>query len=334
MSVDNKGDRADYHAARDEEVYDHEIAFYSGKSDLPRQYKREHYERKYGQSKEQERRSANRRVDEKQCHIHHVSDEESSRTRGIEKFIILTLKQYYRRVLPKFAAVFTVSPNLVDNLKKYTDKVFLVPNFPSITCRKSSQIQNLPKDNSIVYQGTIYTISNQEYIINAINEFETEEPIYYKIIGKILPEEKTRLENLDFKSKVRFTGWIPPEQLCAELEKSLAGIVVLDYDPICCGKEGQLGSNKLFEYMIAGLPVICTDFKLWKDLIIDKYKCGICVQPRNSDAIYMAMKYLYEHQDEAKSMGERGKYAIYNEFNWEIKEKEFVNLYSLIYYDE
>lgn len=86
--------------------------------------------------------------------------------------------------------------------------------------------------------------------------------------------------------------------------------------------------------MIAGLPVICTDFKLWKDLIIDKYKCGICVQPRNSDAIYMAMKYLYEHQDEAKSMGERGKYAIYNEFNWEIKEKEFVNLYSLIYYDE
>ena len=42
-------------------------------------------------------------------------------------------------------------------------------------------------------------------------------------------------------------------------------------------KKGTLGNNKIFEYMYYGLPIICTDFDLWKE-IIDKYKCGIYVK--------------------------------------------------------
>ena len=36
--------------------------------------------------------------------------------------------------------------------------------------------------------------------------------------------------------------------------------------------------------MMAGLPVICTDFKVWKE-IIEKEKCGICVNPTDKDEI-------------------------------------------------
>ena len=36
----------------------------------------------------------------------------------------------------------------------------------------------------------------------------------------------------------------------------------------------------MFEYMAAGLPVICSDFELWKE-IIEKNNCGICVNPNN-----------------------------------------------------
>ena len=37
---------------------------------------------------------------------------------------------------------------------------------------------------------------------------------------------------------------------------------------------GTLGNTKLFEFMEAKLPVICSNYLLWKE-IIDKYECGI-----------------------------------------------------------
>ena len=46
------------------------------------------------------------------------------------------------------------------------------------------------------------------------------------------------------------------------------------------GKEGSLGIIKLFEYMMYGIPFVATDFKLIKN-IIEKYDCGICVNPEN-----------------------------------------------------
>ena len=42
------------------------------------------------------------------------------------------LNHYYKRVVGKFDAVFTVSPNFVTKLKKYNYQTFLVPNYPSV----------------------------------------------------------------------------------------------------------------------------------------------------------------------------------------------------------
>src|SRR5699024_964697 len=42
--------------------------------------------------------------------------------------------------------------------------------------------------------------------------------------------------------------------------------------------------TKFFEYMNAGLPIICSNFPVWKQFI-ETYECGIAVDPFDEEAI-------------------------------------------------
>ena len=236
------------------------------------------------------------------------------------------LDEYYKRAVSLFDAVFTVSPNMVEAIKKYNPKTYMVSNYPSIN--KYAEPAKCDKEDFFVFQGTVYGFSNQKYIVEAINKVKSN--ARYKIIGNVFDNEKKIIEDNDTQKRVDIVEWMEKEDLDRNMQQSIGGIVVLDYTAECCFKEGQLGSNKIFEYMLCGLPVICTDFKLWKDLIIDKYKCGICVEPKNSEQLKAAMEWIISHPEEAKAMGQRGRDAILNEFNWEKGLRQYFDYYSQI----
>jgi len=84
---------------------------------------------------------------------------------------------------------------------------------------------------------------------------------------------------------------------------------------------------KMFEYMSAGLPVIASDFPLWRQ-IINEAECGICVDPRDPSAIAQAIDRLVANSDEARRMGENGKRAVLSRYNWGVEEKKLLRLYE------
>lgn len=85
--------------------------------------------------------------------------------------------------------------------------------------------------------------------------------------------------------------------------------------------------TKFFEYMNAGLPIICSNFPVWKDFV-ETYQCGIAVDPDDAEAIREAIHYLQTHPEVAKQMGENGKKAVLEELNWETEEKKLINWYE------
>lgn len=89
---------------------------------------------------------------------------------------------------------------------------------------------------------------------------------------------------------------------------------------------------KVFEYMSMGLPVILSDCP-YNRKMVDKLKFGICVDPENVDEIADAIRYLLDHPEEAKRMGENGRRAIKEEFNWGVEEKKLLALYEDILRD-
>ncbi|MBU3220657.1 glycosyltransferase [Clostridium algidicarnis] len=225
---------------------------------------------------------------------------------------------YEKRTLKKYDAIISVTPHIVERLLKINANTVLVTNYPILgelidLNRKSS--------NSICFAGGITSQYNHDKIIKAIEEIDD---IEYIMAGGGTKEYLSSLQSLPGWGKVNYVGTVSHEEVKDIYSKSIAGLA-LDYSTQ--GKEhGTLGIIKMFEYMEAGIPIICSDYELWKRLV-DKEDCGICINPNSIEDIRKAINYIMTNQDKARLMGENGKRASVDKYNWGTQEKILLDLY-------
>jgi glycosyltransferase involved in cell wall biosynthesis len=128
---------------------------------------------------------------------------------------------------------------------------------------------------------------------------------------------------LDSWEYVDYQGFISREDVWALLENTRVGLVVLhpldnyiDALPI-----------KLFEYMAAGVPVIASDFPLWRR-IVSQADCGLLVNPLVPEEIGEAIDWLLDNPESAERMGQNGKNAVRMKYNWSQEEQKLLSLYE------
>ena len=122
--------------------------------------------------------------------------------------------------------------------------------------------------------------------------------------------------------KVNFLGWADRAQIVSELTSASAGLVLLHPTP----QYVISYPVKMFEYMAAGLPVIASDFPLWRE-IVEGAGCGLLVDPMDPRAIAAAMQRIIDHPEEAAEMGRRGRAAVEHTYNWEAESTKLIELY-------
>ena len=79
--------------------------------------------------------------------------------------------------------------------------------------------------------------------------------------------------------------------------------------------------NKLFEYIMAGVPVVSCNLPQMKK-IIDDYNAGVCVDAESADEIYSALKKII-NDSEALKQYKQNCFEAAKELNW---QKEFEKL--------
>jgi glycosyltransferase involved in cell wall biosynthesis len=84
---------------------------------------------------------------------------------------------------------------------------------------------------------------------------------------------------------------------------------------------------KMFEYMAAGIPVIASDFPLWRGIVEDS-GCGLCVNPLDPGAIAAAIDRLASDTPLARRMGVNGRRAIEEKYNWNREAQKLLLFYS------
>jgi glycosyltransferase involved in cell wall biosynthesis len=124
-------------------------------------------------------------------------------------------------------------------------------------------------------------------------------------------------------SKVDAHGYLDRTGVAAVMASAMAGLVTLH--PVVNYLDAL--PVKMFEYMAAGIPVIASDFPLWRD-IIDGHGCGICVDPFRPAAIAEAIDYLVLNPEHARRMGENGRKAVLGHYNWDAEAAKLIGFYA------
>jgi glycosyltransferase involved in cell wall biosynthesis len=133
----------------------------------------------------------------------------------------------------------------------------------------------------------------------------------------------TELESLPGWARVQYLGVLDRPAIANLLSRVRLGLLVLQPEPNFVNAM----PIKLFEYMAAGIPVIASDFPLWRQ-IIGEAGCGLLVDPQDPQAIARAMEYLLSHDAEAEAMGRRGRKAACEQYNWRSEERVLLKFYS------
>lgn len=205
-----------------------------------------------------------------------------------------------------------------------TRKTVVVRNYPLLDeMRVEGARPVAQRAPAFMYVGTINANRNIERMVDAIGMLEHPEA-RLRLAGEFFPASlRHEMEAKPGWRRVDYDLWLDREAVAEALAGVRAGLVVLK--PVA--HEMVTLPIKLFEYMAAGIPVIASDFPLWRQIVEDA-QCGLLVDPEDTGALVRAMEWIIRHPEEAQRMGERGRQAAVERYSWESEARSLVAFYQ------
>lgn len=241
------------------------------------------------------------------------------RIRKITAFALEVIENF---AVKYFDAIVTATPHIRDRFLKLGCNAIDINNYPILSELHNPNLNWQQKEKAVCYIGGITEIRGIFTMIEAMSQVQGK-----MLLGGKFATSQERDQAITMKgwSNVTELGFLNREQVSQTLAQSMAGLVL--FHPLPNHINAQ--PNKMFEYMSAGLPVIASNFSLWRE-IIEGNNCGICVDPFDPQAIAKAIQWIFEHPQEAQKMGENGRKAVETKYNWENEAQKLLSLYETI----
>ncbi|MCD2516306.1 glycosyltransferase family 4 protein [Massilia sp. G4R7] len=228
-----------------------------------------------------------------------------------------------RYACARFDGVIAATPFIRDKFLKFKPGTVDVNNFPLV-----GELENAApwshKRQEVCYVGGIGEVRGIRELAAAGRQLHSAARI--NLVGKFSePAVEAEVRADPGWQRVNELGVLDRAGVRAVMERSLAGIVTFHPLP------NHLDSlpTKMFEYMSAGIPVIASDFPLWRG-IVEGNRCGICVDPLDPGALAAAIDHLAAHPAQAREMGENGRRAVLKEYNWTVQARKLTDFYGAL----
>jgi len=220
----------------------------------------------------------------------------------------------------RFLSVITATPHIENRFKRFNSMATAINNYPLVAELAPGANRHV-RLRQICYVGGISRIRGIQPLIEALPKVPD---IRLVLCGEFAEADfEAEVKSLPGWAQVDYRGQVARAGLQQIMGESLAGVVT--FLPLPNHVDAQ--PNKMFEYMSAELPVIASDFQLWRQ-IIDGANAGLCVDPESPDAIAAAIRQLADHPALVEQMGKAGRHAVLTRYNWPTEAEKLIRYYK------
>ena len=206
------------------------------------------------------------------------------------------------------------------------ERTVLIRNYPYLDEARKLHVTTDGRPARALYLGNVTRIRGIFEMVKAIDLVSSPEDASLVVVGEFESEKLlNEAQKLRGWKRVQHMDWQPRENFPAIMSGCAVGLVL--FHPLRANIEAW--PNKLFEYMAAGLPLIASDFPMWRELI-QSTGCGVVVDPLNPKEISDAMSFIFSNPQRAVAMGNAGRSAVLSTYNWEPEGERLVSFYDRI----
>jgi glycosyltransferase involved in cell wall biosynthesis len=225
-----------------------------------------------------------------------------------------------------------LSPGIVEGIRKRSQKdkpIAMIPNGSDLYLFEDAPSGLRPeecseKDFVAVFTGTHGVANGLDAVLDVAQELKHRgrDDIKFVFIGdgKSKPALVQRASNQELSNCI-FMGLVPKTELVKYLAGADVGLMILANVPAFYYGTSP---NKFFDYIAAGLPVLC-NYPGWLAEMIQQHDIGVAVPPEKPELFADGLEQLADRPDESAVKRRNAKALASTEFDRSVLAKEFVS---------
>jgi glycosyltransferase involved in cell wall biosynthesis len=255
-------------------------------------------------------------------------------SRAKQKIVQRNYARLERNLIRQASAVITVSDAVAGELvARYgiarPTSILNTPHYRDLSCGSSylRQRLGLPDDRRLIlYQGGVQPERGLLELTQSLALLPEDHVLIFLgfNLGSYQEPIRREIDHLNLQPRVHLLEALPREQLLDATASADVGIQLLAGLNL---NHRLTLPNKLFEYMMAGLPFISTD---WPEVgrVVRETGAGMAIAGITPEAIASAIRQVLASPATYTAMRQAGLAAARAEFNWEHQAAKLLKLYS------
>jgi glycosyltransferase involved in cell wall biosynthesis len=239
-------------------------------------------------------------------------------------------RQAERLLIGRADGVITVSPSIAAELARLygISPPVVIRNCPDLIDLPSPgslrSWLGLPKDSQIIlYQGGLQEGRGLENLLRAVAQVP-EATLVLLGDGPSRPRLEALGRELGIEGRLFLPGIVPLRDLLRYTRDAQLGVYL--YQNTCLSHYYTL-PNKLFEYLMAGVPVLVSDFPDIRQ-ILRETGAGMAVDPDHIGAIADGLRRMLSDPEALMEMSRRARLAAETRYNWQMESQALLLLYN------
>lgn len=240
---------------------------------------------------------------------------------GLRRLVASVFERFEDFAARRMSAVVAATPHIARRFAQLNEASVDINNYP-MRSELEAPVEARGDARAVCYVGGIGRIRGAVEMIEALDHVDAK-----LILAGPFESAATEaaLRALPGWSKVDYRGVVSRDEVRTIMAESRAGLLFFHPEP----NHVDAQPNKMFEYMSAGLPVLASDFPLWRSLLVES-GCGVCADPLDPRAIASAIERVLDDPLSARAMGVRGREAVLSRYQWSFEEEKLCELYQAL----